>query len=202
MTRTLLKKEVRQNLNFNRMKKLILGLTGMGIALVLVFAACQKDEMAKDTLQSKVVTNDTSDNYTEKDSGVEVTVPFEPIRIHRGTTDRNRDGKNCGCDECFGLCNAPLITDPDGNSNKHESYIAIETINTSEAYIYFLNQKPFNFEEEFGIDEPVKVILNKNRSIYFEEGLYNAQYEEGTVYNQFTNKSIKYFGKVKVRFRS
>src|SRR5690554_8110198 len=88
------------------MKKLIYGTLFLAIVGICI-VACKK-EITNQTEDPKVETNKKgeNENYEKSNWPISIGITFEPLRIHRATTDRPRDGKNCGCNECFGLCNA------------------------------------------------------------------------------------------------
>lgn len=120
-------------------------------------------------------------------------VPFEPIRLARATTSRRRDGKNCGCNECFGLCNRPISSAYNGESG----HIGISQINENTVKIYFLYSLPNNFESEFGIDETTTIVC-QNASYTLKIGEYFATQSTGEVYSEYLNESIQYFAVVEV----
>ena len=105
-----------------------------------------------------------------------------------------RDGKNCGCNECFGLCNAPIKPASKGQT----SYIGIHQSSEQELTIFLLDKKPSNFEKEFGVDEEMTFLLEKEQKVTIKTGEYAAIYEEGLVRDRATGKDRKYFGKVVV----
>jgi hypothetical protein len=125
--------------------------------------------------------------------GINVDIPFEPIRLARATTDRNRDGKNCGCNECFGLCNRPITSVYGGES----SYIGLTQISETSVGIYFLYSLPNNFETEFGIDETI-ILECENHTYSLKIGEYSAFEESGLVYCERFDENIEYFAFVEV----
>lgn len=178
------------------MKKLIYGT--LFLALVGICIVACKKEITNQTEDPKVETNKKgeNENYEKSNWPISIGITFEPLRIHRATTDRPRDGKNCGCNECFGLCNAPAL----GDGRNEESILGVELINEEFATIYFLHKKPNNFEKEFGIDEVVTTKLNNGQTINFHIGEYFAIYNEGVFYDKKTGKKHKYYGNVNVKY--
>jgi hypothetical protein len=181
------------------MKKLVY--SGIFLALVGIgFVACEKEvqnNMQESYIQKSNPDKSITNNDHEKlDWPISIGITFEPLRIHRATTERPRDGKNCGCNECFGLCNAPAI----GDGNNDESFIGGELLDSEYAVLFFLNKKPVNFETEFGIDEEVKLNFTSGHTIKVKTGEYAAVYEEGTIKDNSTNTKYQYFGKVKVKY--
>lgn len=175
------------------MKKLIFG----GIFLfgiLLMSLSCDKSV----TKDHKFEGN--KPDQTEKAQwppSINIDVPFEPIRLARSTTDRLRDGYNCNCNECFGICNRPW-NGLDSDNGIFAS-IGVERLSTDEVNLYILNSLPANFEKEFGIDERVELKdLNGVTKYILEPGEYNAIHEEGFVRCDANGKNYSYFVKIKV----
>lgn len=178
------------------MKKLIYGTLFLAV-VGIGFVACEK-EITNELQKSKIESEKEGENNNQEKANwpFSIGITFEPLRIHRATTDRPRDGKNCGCNECFGLCNAPAL----GDGSNDESVLGVELINEKSATIYFLNKKPQNFEKEFGIDEVVTTKLNNGKIIKFQVGEYSADYQEGIFYDKNTQQNYNYYGKVNVDY--
>jgi len=183
----LLQNKVRQNEIIKKMKTLkhLILLVSISIFGILSINSCKKST-AIDDVKSKTPQFLTA-------GGINIDVPFEPIRLARATTDRNRDGKNCGCNECFGLCNRPITSAYSGESG----YIGLTQINETTVRIYFLYNLPSNFETEFGIDETT-VIECENITYTLKIGEYSAVESNGLVYCELLDEIIEYFAFVEV----
>ncbi|RLD54240.1 MAG: hypothetical protein DRJ01_18310 [Bacteroidetes bacterium] len=168
----------------NHLKRKFFILTILLIGIFFAFSCEKNTENSKEVNSSPALL---------KASGVNVDVPFEPIRLARATTNRPRDGKNCGCNECFGLCNRPITSAYNGES----SLIGINQIDSNTVQIYFLYNLPSNFDEEFGIDETT-TLLCQNVTYTLKIGEYNAIESTGYVYSEYLTENIEYFGVVEV----
>lgn len=184
------------NLNSKKMKKLINGFLVI-IAVIFLTMSCKK-EITNQTEKEKVgsIKEENNENFEKSNWPFSIGITFEPLRIHRATTDRPRDGKNCGCNECFGLCNSPAL----GDGSSSESVLGVELIDENIATIYFLHEKPKNFENEFGIDEVVSTKLNSGKTIKFHRGEYKAVYKEGKYFDKTTGENHNYYGSVNVKY--
>lgn len=93
--------------------------------------------------------------------------------LHRGTDDRPRDGKRCGCSACFGMCDFTVSGDVSGsivNINPNESGIGSTTL--------YLLEEVDHAESEFGIDDDLIVPGNiLNGGPYSSITLKTGEYE-------------------------
>ena len=72
------------------------------IPTALVFYSCEKEEMAESTEASEVIT----DEAETKIGPITINFDFEICWTwHRKTRNRLRDGFDCACQDCFGICN-------------------------------------------------------------------------------------------------
>lgn len=179
--------------NKKKMKNLIY----LGIATIVLasigFVSCEKKDLTND--QELTETNNSSENsgdFVEKAAwppNINIDLPFEPIRLARAKSTPNHAGRICGCNECFGLCNRPI-------ENGVAGVIAVQKISETKATLFILENFPSNFEEEFGVDEPVTFTNERSRYI-IKPGLYNAVKEEGEAIDPNGN-THRYFVKVNV----
>jgi len=185
------------------MKKLIYG----GIILAILgtsFFSCEK----KDVKESVEVSNLKNDSSTDKNTGINAKVceecwalavaiigVIEPVRFHRGTDNRPRDGVNCGCNQCFGACWAPGSAPYNGNSGV-TGRIALSEIVDGFTTIYFLDALPSNFETEFGIDDPLNIYLDDETFITLKMGEYSAENSRGVINPDGENLQV--YGSVRV----
>lgn len=163
--------------------------------LTSIVSSCNKEKDGEIKFEGKTPNVQIAKNTWPP--SINIDIPFEPIRLARSTTDRPRDGKDCGCNECFGICNRPW----EGLSSDQGIFasIGVEQLSKSEANIYILNSLPSNFESEFGIDEPVYLKNNSGTILYtIRPGEYNAVHEENFVRCDGNNKIYSYFVKIKV----
>jgi len=72
-------------------------------------------------------------------------------RLHRATTYRPRDGYNCGCERCFGICAVKWEVDSLGIPPDENLIDIVIGISPGKARIYTLSSSSF-FESEFGVD--------------------------------------------------
>ncbi|MCT4562369.1 MAG: hypothetical protein N4A41_13450 [Crocinitomicaceae bacterium] len=188
------------------MKKKIIALAILPITIIsaITLNSCDKDEIEAAEVKNTVVTTEEELNQRAPwpPINVDVDITFEPIRLARATTDRNRDHKDCGCNECFGVCNRPLIKNPGGSGYLEGAIgvkLGIEQLTDDEVMLYMIGDEyPSNFEEEFGIDEPV-VLLGEAGSYTLKTGVYQAIAEQGTKNIGTGSKSYNYSGKVLVK---
>jgi len=123
--------------------------------------------------------------------------------LHRGTTDRPRDGRNCGCGQCFGMCWPNNIIGDDAFDEALDGVgidIAIGGQINGNSTIYFLDKLPDHFETEFGIDHEISVVKNNRTLVTIEEGVYSAKSEEGILESDAYG-DLKYYGYVTVSVR-
>lgn len=128
---------------------------------------------------------------------ININITFEPIRLARAMTIQNGGDRNCSCNECFGVCNRSQLTD--GNDDGVIASIGFEEISKNDANIYILNSIPSNFEDKFGIDEPVNLKDANGKILYtLRPGEYQAVKEEGIATCKADGKSYPYYVKIKV----
>lgn len=113
---------------------------------------------------------------------------------HRKTTNRRRDGVNCGCDQCFGLCDVSVGLDAG------YSFDVVVPANSTVGTIYF-PETIDHAESEFGIDEDLSISGGALQaqgvsSLTFLTGLY--EYHSETVTYEFDGESHTSFGYVTV----
>jgi len=171
------------NKNLKTMKKVMFSALALSIVMILSMNSCQKEKLVNN--------NEKNVNIEKVGPGGSITVSGKP---HRSTEDRPRDGKNCGCNECFGLCDLSV------DIEVSYSVIIINPINTTISRIYFTEDLP-NFEEEFGIDEdliiPKEALSSgKYKSYILKQGVYSFVEEKGTINNGV--KDIHTYGFVDV----
>lgn len=180
-----------------------LGIAAIALATI-GFVSCEKEELKNDEVTVEQTNASTDDeNSMEKATWpptIGIDLPFEPIRLARAISTENHAGRICGCNECFGLCNRPLGANPGGgNPGGYDGVagiIGIHKISETNATVFILNNLPPNFEEEFGVDEPVT--FRRGKSVYtIKPGVYNAIQEEGTAIDP-NGDTHQYFVKVNV----
>jgi hypothetical protein len=165
-----------------------LSLSIMAFVILLASSACNKND--------EKLTSNTPLSEVKLDSPISfppiitiiIEIVIEPIRLARATTDRPRDGFNCGCNECFGVCNAPLNLAP------HR--LGIGPIDDDQITMYFLDSLPNNFETEFGVDEVVNLTTNNGHEYSIKPGIYTAVQESGQAGCIVDSIVYNYFGKV------
>lgn len=173
------------------------------------------------------VTNETA---IAESSGLKPEVGISITgKIARATTSRPRDGKNCGCSECFGVCDVEFDIDINpfgktvepgtggGVDNRPEisnniaaaarAKMFVKVLGPNQSEIYFM-QRPTASEPQFGIDEDLTLRMNGRnvenvgggQSLTLLKGEYLYTSETGTV--QVNNgKYATYYGKVLVNSR-
>lgn len=158
-----------------KLKKMIFG--GLYLALVGIgFIGCEKDHLPT-TVQNEDAKIFHNDNQLKVADGGWWEI-FDEIRIHRATTERKRDGKNCGCNECFGLCNAP----------HGKGIIAVNNIDGKTATIAIINTSGINdFDKEFGVDEPIE-LNNGHYEVTIRKGVYTAERKDGVIKTENGNE--------------
>ena len=129
---------------------------------ILAFVSCQK-EANKLQNESSVPTVNT------RSVGIGIKIKGKP---YRSTTKRPRDGKNCGCKVCFGLCDVTIESDID-----FSKMFMVVNSNENTTRIYILEDLK-NFESEFGIDNdiliPQKALYGTGiKSLSLLSGLYD-----------------------------
>ncbi len=109
---------------------------------ITAFVSCQKED---NKLKEEFTVDIAS---SARDVGVGIKIKGKP---YRAIESRPRDGKNCGCKVCFGVCELSMeldfdfskmfmVVDPNGNTTR----------------IHILENLE-NFEPEFGIDDDIFV---------------------------------------------
>lgn len=147
------------------MKKLILNLTGMGVALALVFASCQKEEVIKEEKVSKSIHNN-GNSHAEK---IRIVVGVKIVWDEWGRA-------NHSCRKA-GLCNvrieeieidigksAPIIVGEDGNM-----------------YVEILIDDDLDFEgssSDFHIDKDI-FAQHEDEVYRIQAGVFKIDYELG-----------------------
>lgn len=177
------------------MKKLIFGgLCVLTIALGIF--ACKKQYTGK-----KNHTNEQTNSIQKVPPGwpfsINIDISFEPVRIARAISTPTKKGRICGCNECFGFCNAPLTS---GN-NAVIANIGFAQTSETTADIFFLDVFPTAYDDEFGIDEPVQIIANSASGpvVYnIKPGVYTPIIENGSAYCSATGDSRNYFVRIPV----
>jgi hypothetical protein len=122
--------------------------------------------------------------------------------IARKTEYRPRDGKNCGCVECIGLCNfkgkAGIVTSAD---NEGDGVIVTDSSTSNSATFYILFQHPES-EIEFVVDDTVDIPVesieghpNLERFAVLP-GDYEYEGIGGTI--EFEGQSRDYYGTVDI----
>ena len=180
------------------MKKIII-FGAMALTVGMFIYSCEKEEIKSDEKTTQKSENFNAKSASNANSNAnlpdDIITPafwdiFEPIRVHRGTTERNRDGKNCGCNECFGICNAPVEVGGVG------AVIGIQELPNNRALIVFLHRKPNHFESEFGVDSEVILSSASSKKTYrIKPGLYEAIDNSGEL-TLPSGKRARYFGSV------
>jgi hypothetical protein len=171
------------------MRKLIIAMFFMAS----VCASCEKDSEFAENMNPDVKEQAVGAHQKVGDVNVKVGSPFEPIRLARAKTAPNHAGTICGCNECFGLCNAPH------NSQVVGGMLGIEELPGSKANLYFLKELPSNFEKEFGVDESFYFKNTNGDTIYtIAIGVYSAFKAEGIAKDSDTGTEYPYFAKVQV----
>jgi hypothetical protein len=178
------------------------------------FVGCEKKDVKKTNEISNMNSETQSDNSssTVKPTGPGVNAKvceecwamatliitiITPDAFHRGTSSRPRDGVNCGCTQCFGMCWTANNTAPYTNSSGDGlGEIAISEIVNGWTTIYFLNELPSNFETEFGIDDPYDITLADNSIITLKTGEYTAEASRGVLNPDGENLQV--YGSVRV----
>jgi hypothetical protein len=119
-------------------------------------------------------------------------------KLHRAIKNRPRDGKECDCKHCFGVCDlgvevswefSSLIVQPNGN-----------TVGSGQATIYFL-ENPVESESEFVIDAdlsvpPAALAATTLTSLILKAGTY--QYNSTQVTIEVGGESVTSYGTVVV----
>ena len=181
---------IRTTTNFKNkktMKNLILKLSISVLVIGLILSSCNKQEEI----------DNANINSSIEASSLAPGIPMLKItaRPYRKTTKRKRDGKNCGCAFCFGVCDFGIGFEI-GSANVYVDPI----INDGKSRIYFAEQLP-NFESEFGIDEdltiPNEAIENTNiNSLIIKEGIYEFHEVSGTII--YDDMTVQTYGFVDV----
>ena len=167
------------------MKKIIY-LALIAVLLGFFSAGCEKEKRYNENPSSLSIDGGSVVKKKPQNPGT-VNILIFKVTLHRATTDRPRDHKNCGCLECFGFCDfewfpgmkKSVHSIVDNPSNKDQSLILMQIINEKQAAMYILENKEY-FEEEFGIDIPLVVPKEALEEAYLsdiditvKEGVYN-----------------------------
>lgn len=131
----------------------------------------------------------TKDNFSETKKDNDVAKDKLSLRsdgwrakLHRATTSRPRDGKYCGCEYCFGICEIQHYDEGDELASGTTVDLVINSL-TNKVRIYF-PVPPSNPEIEFGIDAnialPVSAITPSATFTSLKSGVYT--YYSDTIY--------------------
>ena len=109
--------------------------------MVLGMVAC--NERMEETIQTS--TEFDSSTITVKNSSPKLTIKGKP---YRAVEERERDGKECGCKFCFGLCDVGIEVELD-----LKDFGLVTDLPNNKADIYLLdNLSNAKEEDEFGVD--------------------------------------------------
>lgn len=122
---------------------------------------------------------------------VEVTIGIS-ADPYRNTESRKRDGKNCGCSQCFGICNIEFDVE--------FGFVIAPGPTGGETRAYLIEQLP-NIEEEFGIDGdmelPQEYLVNTGITQYIlKSGVYSFNEVQGQI--QHNNQTYQTYGFVDI----
>ena len=141
----------------------------MVVAVILIFGIiaivrCGKD----DALLKKPQRTSCSIEARAAEPGTKITIKAKP---YRATKDRPRDHKNCGCKECFGICDVSISV-----GFEFTEVVIIPDADNGVARIYFTKELS-NFDTEFGIDNDIEIppqaLENKGiNSLVLKTGIY------------------------------
>ena len=182
------------------------------LALIAVFVGffstgCEKEKNTVEKSNSHNIDGSFDVKKKPQNPGTVNLVIFK-VTLHRATTDRPRDHKNCGCLECFGFCDFEWFPDikksvhsiVENPSNNDQSLVLMQIINEKQAAMYILEDKEY-FEEEFGIDIPLVIPKKALEEAYLsdiditvKEGVYNFVNEQQQIF--FDKKNVTSYGYV------
>lgn len=152
------------------MKKLVFGL----IATVMLCLNANA--------QSKIVGvfNSNETNQLSAKTRIEISG-----KLHK--TNPKKDGTECGCNACFGLCDVKIvITDNKTSITPGENNLT-----------FYVLEDIKHAENTFSIDNTLSSKLNSN-DLYFLTGEYSYVKERGII--KFDDgKSYQYYGKVTIK---
>lgn len=150
--------KVRQNLNFSKMKKLILSLTGMGIALALVFASCQKEEIRQKVKDSTLASNKTIDSppeYEKVGGGMFVT--------HWNGNDCVKPAKECTDVVVITPLLSSIIEEVDDNQNDYDYERITDLVSNHKEIFQELFGDQITYDLENG-ECRIEARINSNKS--------------------------------------
>jgi hypothetical protein len=185
------------------MKKLIYG--GLFLALLgMGFVSCEKDEVSTDknkqTNSSKPFNTANENNKDCPECWLAAIAVLGEIvadaSLHRGTTDRGRDGMNCGCGQCFGMCWPNNIIGDDALDGDVTDFAISDPVEGN-SIIYFLGDLPSHFEQEFGIDNEISIVKNSDTLFTIKKGVYSAHKKDGIIESE-SHGELNYSGFVNV----
>jgi hypothetical protein len=114
---------------------------------------------------------------------------------YRQTHNRKRDGKDCGCNTCFGICDVRI-----GGGIGFTTIIIQLNQETNLSTIYF-TESLSNFDTEFGIDNdiiiPTEALVNTDiSSLILKKGIYS--FVEDNSYISMGDSTYHTYGYVSV----
>lgn len=129
------------------------------LIFTLICVSCVRDSVEWTPPTESAVNTPESSGVVLRESWppkASVTVSGKP---HRKVEFRKRDGEECDCENCFGLCDVRVSG---GVTFGFHDVVITVPVDTSIAYqdtsrVYFLNQKPISAESEFVIDEDINM---------------------------------------------
>jgi hypothetical protein len=136
------------------MKKNVSIIIGIFIAVAIFSFSCEKMTDISKSEDIKTSNGQLLDN--SKDQPHTLNLVILRAEIRRATKERPRDGKYCGCANCFGLCDFEWFPDLKKlfNSNSilmdtNKSTILINFIDQQHATVYLLERKFDTFLRNF-----------------------------------------------------
>jgi len=194
--------KVGHNLNFNKMKKLILSLTGMGVALALVFSSCQKEGLKQSTKTNSEETHLTT----------EVKIPNSGIEYHGDTIFpeyylNNKRIINADYDLNLSKSTNIIVAFLDSISKKKK--ISINSFTIDSEYYKFIDSKGYDLRKEDEFEKLIEVyiannpftkdeydnnVVIRNKFLNFQDSLYNKIFgpfakAPTTIHDSFTGGS-------------
>lgn len=175
------------------MKKTLVAFTTLFACLLVGLIACQK-EGAFDNLNNGI-TPKTS-NQAVSDRGPKISIKG---KLHRAIENRPRDGKECNCKACFGVCDVSIEIGYEFEFHRIVVSPGGPGTGTGQSVIYFLDSTPANAENEFAIDRDIllpngALLSTPYTSVTLKRGSY--QYDPTPVEIDLNGQLVTSFGSV------